>query len=385
MKIGLVTSNAISIGEDTKKGTEITFYILTNQLAKVAKVNNLFLTAFCSGDSDLPVPIISIDKYHTTQDITLPPEKKIIFELALLSKAFSREKDFDLYHIHIGDGDIVLPFAQFINTSILITLHHAFDKPYVARYFTLFKNLPNVSFISLSNYQRKLFPDLHYAATIYNGIETQRFTFDPDGGEMIMWSGRGVADKGLDLAFQVIKGIQKKTRFFIIHKEEENQWLQETLKQILSLEINQHVDLLFDKKREDLIASYQKSKLFLSSIRYEESFGLVFIEAMSCGTPVVAFAKGALPEIVEDGVTGFLVNPSDDDIRGNFIVKKSGIAGLIEAVEKVYSLPSDEYRAMRKACRERVEKYFSVETMAEKYLTIYKKVIEDYQSKPTKK
>jgi len=120
---------------------------------------------------------------------------------------------------------------------------------------------------------------------------------------------------------------------------------------------------------------FASGKLFIFPIQWEEPFGLVMIEAMATGTPVVAFARGSVPEVIKDGETGFIVNPSDDDIRGNFIIKKTGIEGLCEAVEKIYSMPEDQYRKMRKACREHVEKNFTVEKMVDAYEKVYEEII----------
>ena len=109
---------------------------------------------------------------------------------------------------------------------------------------------------------------------------------------------------------------------------------------------------------------------------HEESFGLTLIEAMSCGTPVVAYAKGAIPEVIKDGITGFIINESEADIRGDWIIKKTGIEGLKEAIEKIYALPEKEYLAMRKACREHIEKNFTLEKMTQSYIEVYKKLID---------
>ncbi|MGE5041324.1 MAG: glycosyltransferase [Candidatus Levyibacteriota bacterium] len=376
MKIAIVTSNNIRIGKDTKKGTEIVFKMLVEHLAQ-RQENSLSITAFCSGDSDLPVPIESVEPFHTSNDPTTPLEKNIIFELALLSKAFSREKDFDLYNIHIGDGDIALPFARFITTPVLITIHHVFDKPYAKRYFALFKDLPHVGFISLSHYQRTLLPDLNYVGTIYNGIEVNTFSFDPTGGKDMMWSARGVPEKGLDTAFNVVRKTGRNTNFFIIKKPGYENWLTQTLEMIPNLGIQDKTDIVFDQIREELVATYQKSKLFLFPTLLEEVCPLSALEAMACGTPVVAFAKGSVPELVADGVTGFIVNSSPDDIRGDWVIKKTGIEGLVEAVNKIYTMPEDEYRIMRRACRDRIEKNFTSEKMAEHYLQIYQQAAEN--------
>ena len=97
---------------------------------------------------------------------------------------------------------------------------------------------------------------------------------------------------------------------------------------------------------------------------------------MACGTPVVAFARGSVPEIVKDGVTGFIVNSSDKDIRGDWIIKKTGVEGLEEAINKIYSMSPDEYKNMRLNCRAHVEKNFTVGKMVDTYEKVYQEIIE---------
>ena len=375
MKIAVITSNRFHIGADTKKGTEIVFRMLVESLAKRTDNTELSITAFCSGDSDLPVRIESIEEYPTSHDLTIPQEKNIIFELALISKAFSMKDEFDIYHVHIGDGDIVLPFARFISRPVIITIHHTFDKAYTKRYFPLFKDLENVYFISLSNFQRKQLPILPFAATIYNGIDTKQFAFDANGGDSIMWSGRGIPAKGLDVAFTVVQNTKKITNAFVIRKQEEAGWLEKTLQLPTLLQIKQYVSVKFDSLRDDLIKYYQKSKLFLFPTTLEEACPLSALESMACGTPVVAFAKGSLPELIVDGQTGFLINPTEDDIRGDWIIKETGIDGLSKAVERIYSMPQADYLKMRENCREHVGKNFTVDKMTDRYVQAYQSIL----------
>lgn len=375
MRVAIVTSNFVRIGQDTKKGSEIFVYILINNLVKNKKDKELSLTAFCSGDSDLPVKIEGVDFHSTSFDKSIPNEKHIIFELALMSKAFSMQDKFDLYHMNIGNGDIVLPFAQFVKKPILITLHFTLESEYMKKYFALFKNLQDVFFVSVSNAQRKLLPDLNYIETIYHGIDANSFKFDQQGGEKIMWSGRAIPEKGLDLVLDVVRLTAKEAQLFAIRKEEEEKWLKEIiLNKIDAINKEIKVSIYFDKERLSLIKHYQNSKLFLFPIQWEEPFGLVMAEAMACGTPVVAFARGSVPEIIKDGETGFIVSPSDNDIRGNWIIKKTGIEGLCEAVERIYSMPYKEYRRMRENCRNHVEKNFTVKKMVAAYERVYEKV-----------
>ena len=132
------------------------------------------------------------------------------------------------------------------------------------------------------------------------------------------------------------------------------------------------VGMLTTPRREEVMG---RAKCLLFPIKWEEPFGMVLIEAMACGTPVVAYARGSVPEIIKDGETGFIVNSSDSDIRGDWIVKKTGIAGLCEAVEKIYSMSKVEYQKMRHACRTHVEANFTVEKMADNYEKVYQKIL----------
>ncbi len=374
MKIAIVCSNFISITKSAKKGTEIFDYILINNLLSEDK--NLDITAFASGDSDLPIKIESVDYRSSVSDKSIvQKDKHIIFELALISKAFSMQDNFDLYHINIGDGDIALPFAPFVKKPILITMHYTHNTEYINKYFSFFKSYKNIYFVSVSNTQRKFFPDLNYKATIHHGIETDKFIFNPLGGESIMWAGRGIPNKGLSIVFQVLKKIKRKAKIFTLKKEEHIEWLNKQVADLKTSVADDNILVEFDKDRLDLIIHYQSSKLFLFPIQWEEPFGLVLIESLSCGTPVVAFARGSIPEIIKDGKTGFIVNPSDNDIRGDWIVKKTGIDGLCEAIDKIYSMPKKEYQEMRSNCRSVVEESFSANRMAKEYLKVYEKLV----------
>jgi len=176
MRIGVICSNYFNISKETKNGTAIFNYDLITSLAKQ---KTLDITAFASGSSNLPVPIDSVECNPSfTNKELMASGKHFIFELALIAKAFSQQDKFDLYHVNIGDGDIALPFAGFIKKPIVITLHHLVNKEYVKKYFSLFKQNKNIFFISASNAQRRLLPDLNYAATIYHGIDVGLFQYN---------------------------------------------------------------------------------------------------------------------------------------------------------------------------------------------------------------
>ncbi|MBP7832957.1 MAG: glycosyltransferase [Candidatus Levybacteria bacterium] len=372
MNIALINSNATDISESSKKGTDIFSHILYQELHKSFLNGNSF-TSYASKTSDLPFPIIGVTDTATVNNPTIPADKRIVFELALLGKAFSDQNNYDLFHMNIGDGDIALPFCNFVHKPILITLHNTHRFSYRTELFNLYKDCKNVFFVSISNAQRNFFPGLQYAATIYNGIELSKFEFNKIGGESMIWVGRAIPEKGMDIALKVSKMLNHDINLFALTKDDSKEWYENLKNECETIYLK--ASIREDEPRSNLIHEYQNSKVFVFPILWEEPFGLVITESMSCGTPVVAYANGSMPEIIEDGKTGFLVNESESKKTGDWIIKKTGFEGLCEAVERVYTLPTSEYEQMRLQCRKRVEKYFTSEKMAQEYNKVYTEII----------
>lgn len=383
MKIAFINSNVIDISKNTSKGTEIFSYLLIRNLVRHPESKKFTLTAFASGNSNLPVKTISISDYDLLSKDVIPWQEHFKFEQLLISKALSMQKSFDLYHLNLSNGELLLPFVPFITKPVIITLHGSFSSPHLQEYFSMVVPQKNIYFVAVSDSQRRSMPQLNYIKTIHHGIETKRnFKFSPEGGSTIMWAGRAVPEKGLDVVLQVIKATKKAAHLFMLTKIEFIEWLHnKILKQLHSINRSTPINAEFNLSRLELIPKYQNSKLFLFPIQWEEPFGFVMVESLSCGTPVVAYARGSVPEIIKDGVTGYIVNPSDDDIRGDYIIKQTGVKGLCEAVERIYALDEEKYRLMRKACREYAVEKFSVERMVEEYIEVYKTVVKQNESK----
>ncbi len=381
IRLGIINSNYVTISRGTKKGTEIFSYILIRQLSRQAKRYNLHMTAFASGDSELPVKLVSVNHKSSMKDADIGERHHKTYELALLSKAFSMQQEFDIYHVNIGNGDSVLPFAPFVNKPILVTMHGSFlEENYNKKYLALFNNLKNVYFVSLSSAQRLPLPHLNYTSTIPHGIDTKRnWKFNAIGGTHMVWAGRAIKEKGINELPIIAKKAKRTLNVFPMVKQESPKWIKDLVEHrrrpMAFFTVNEPVN------RHELGEKYQKSKVLLFPIQWEEPFGFVLIESMASGTPVIAYARGSVPEIIEDGVTGFIINPSPNEKKGDYIIKKTGIDGFVEAIERIYAMPDDAYHAMRRACRQKVEASFTVQNMIKRYIETYKKVLVDWKKK----
>lgn len=372
MRIAVLSSNFIRLPPEpgfvppgSSGAPEYIMHLICEELVK----RKHQVTLFASGDSKTAARLISVSDKASSMDANIGERHHMEYEHLLISTCYRMAQDgeFDLIHSLFDMRSAY--YADLVNIPTVSTLH----SPLTGVRKGILSKIPNTQFyVSISNAQRKALPQLNYIDTIYHGIEITKYPFsDSDGGYMI-FVGRIAPEKGTDIAVELaLKCKQKLYIFGECTIKDKNFWNESILPYVDNVNIF-HAGFV-DKQR--LTKYYQKAKLFIFPVIWEEPFGLVMIEAMVTGTPVVAYASGSVPEIVVDGVTGFIVNPSETDIRGDFNIKKTGTEGLKEAIEKIYSMSDIEYRKMRKACREHVEKNFTIEKMVSGYEEVYQKLL----------
>lgn len=375
MKIAILSTPSVALPPIGFAGIERVVYELQEGL----KQKNHDVTVYATGDSHISSKL----KYF--YDKALDPSVKLTYNAYyFLNHVYYfmndlEKESFDI--IHFNDARrYSLYFHQYLKTPFVTTLHGAYavreSDPYsigkeTRHQLELFKDLP---FVSISNAQRKDLPNLRYVKTIYNAVDSQIYEFSQSGGNYISWLGRITPDKGLDTAITVAEKLSKKILASGFIDEGQKSYFESILKP-LSEKYRKYFEFrgeIQEKQKNQFLA---QAKVFLFPLRWEEPFGLVMIESMASGTPVVAFAKGSVTEVIKDGQTGFIVNSSDQDIRGNWIIKKTGIEGLCEAVERIYALPDDQYRQMRRNCRKHVEEHFTVKRMVDEYEKVYQRII----------
>ena len=374
MRIAILASNFIRLPPEPKYvpfgfsgAPEKIMHTITEKL--VEKGHDVFL--FASGDSLTSAHLISTTKISTSLDSSIGIGPHIEFERLLISKCYQMVKTnkFDIIH-SIFDTRSAF-YAPLVDIPTVSTLHSPMDK---VKNQILSEIKKNLYLISISNSQRKLYPNLNYCATIYHGLDlkSNEFELGEGIGNYMIFVGRLVEDKGIETIISLSKKLQKQVYLLGTNVKNSNFW-NDIIKPNIDDNFIHHFGFL---EKDKLRIHYKNARLFLFPIKWEEPFGLVMIEARACGTPVVAFARGSVPEIVVDGETGFIVNPSGEDIRGDWIIKKTGIEGLEEAINRIYSMPTEDYKKMRLKCRAHVEKNFTVERMVSDYEKTYQEVID---------
>jgi glycosyltransferase involved in cell wall biosynthesis len=293
-------------------------------------------------------------------------------------KAYKNNDQYDIFHTNDPTSSIFYSFFS-KKTPTVSVVHSPWDKKsYPIKVLEeLFKQNENHWLIAISKYQKQLIQkNIKNVKLVYHGIDISKIEVRYESDfSYLSFLGRANKIKGIDIALDVAIKLGKSIKLAgSISLSNKKVFFQNKIKPKLeNNKINKYLGPILDvEKKFDFLS---KSRSLLFPIQWEEPFGLVMIEAMATGTPVVAFARGSVPEVIKDGETGFIVNPSDDDIRGNFIIKKTGVEGLCEAVERIYSMPEDQYRKMRKACREHVEKNFTVERMVDDYEKVYEEIL----------
>lgn len=373
MKIAILSTPTIALPPIGYGGTERVIYNLSEGLHK----KHHEVAVFATGDSK-----ISSNLYYYYNEAIGSSYKLTYNVYYTLNHIYYflkwlRNKSFDIVHFNDA-GRFSLYFADYLRFPFVTTLHGSYfpikDDLYNMReekikQLYLFKDYP---YISISFAQRQAISSLNYVGNIYNSVILSEFSFNESGGDYISWLGRVDKVKGLDEAILVANLIKKSLISYGHVNDGSIEYFDKVIKPLIKDKILFKGNLYDANIKSSFLG---RAKLFLFPLKWEEPFGITMIESMACGTPVVAFARGSVPEVVKDGKTGFTVNSSEEDKRGEWIVKKTGIEGLCEAVERIYSMPEDEYRQMRKNCRKHVEENFTVEKMVSGYEEVYKKVI----------
>ena len=316
-------------------GTERVVHWLTEEL--VARGHDV--TLFATGDSVTSARLVPA----RAEAARFVPnfEQNGAPYMRLLELVYRESRAFDVLHFHIDFWPLPLFSRQ--ATPFLTTLHGRMDRDWVRDIYGLF---PAARLVSVSDAQRAPAPELGWAATVRHGMPAGLLTPLPARGEYLAFLGRSSPEKGIDSAIAIAAGAGMELRIAAKIGAEDAAWHARVVAPLLAGGRVQYLGEIDDAQKPALLSG---ARALLFPIDWPEPFGLVMIEAMACGCPVIAFRRGSVPEVVEDGVTGFIV----DDV-----------AGAVAAVAKLDRLD-------RRAIRRRFGQRWTVARMADDYLALY--------------
>ena len=337
LRVGLLAPPWVPVPPEVYGGTELVIDLLARGLVAAGCEVVLFTT----GDTTCPVPRRWL---HARALGTLADPRE---ELPHARAGYDALRDVDVVHDHTVVGPGAVGHHEL---PVITTVHGVLQPPFTERYAAA--AAAGVSIIAISHAQRRSAPTVPVAAVIHHGVELDRFPLGPGDGGYVAFLGRMSWDKGVHRAIDIARAAGK--RLVIAAKmwePSEVRYFHEEVEPRLGPDVTV-LEPVGGRRKVELLAG---AEALVNPIRWPEPFGLVMIEALACGTPVLSFPEGAAPEIVEDGETGFLCADEAD------MAEKLGAVGRLD----------------RRACRAGAERRFSHTRMVAEHLALYRRLLGD--------
>jgi glycosyltransferase involved in cell wall biosynthesis len=339
MKIAQVAPLYESVPPALYGGTERVVAFLTDELVRQGHA----VTLFASGDSRTSATLVPIGQRALRLDTAC--RDQISPHVLMIEQLARRAHDFDIVHFHLAE--MHFPVLRRLPDIIHVTtLHGRLDLEELQPLYDEFREMPVVS---ISDAQRRPLPQAGWAATVHHGLPLDLLAFDPGPGKYLAFLGRISPEKRVDRAIAIATACGIPLKIAAKIDAADHDYFQQEIRPMLD---NPLVEFIGEIGEGEKSAFLGQAIALLFPVDWPEPFGLVMIEAMACGVPVVAFPCGAVPEVIDHGVTGFIVNTVDE---------------AVEAVRVIH-------RIDRSACRATFERRFSVRRMAWRYVQIYRQL-----------
>jgi glycosyltransferase involved in cell wall biosynthesis len=321
-------------------GTERIVSYLTEELVRQGHD----VTLFASGDSVTKARLVA----PCSRSLRLDPGciDPLAHHLVLVEEVFRRAEEFDILHFHIDY--LHFPVSRRSPVPHVTTLHGRLDLPDLVPLYREFRGMPVTS---ISNAQRAPLPWLNWRGTVHHGLPADLHCGLDGPGDYLAFLGRVSPEKGLERAIEIARRARLPLRIAAKVDRADIPYHEEVIKPLFA---QPHVDFVGEIGEEEKRGFLGNARALLFPIDWPEPFGLVMIEAMACGTPIVAFRRGSVPEIMTEGETGFVCSTVE------------------EAVAAVERLPE----ISRRGCRQAFERRFTATRMAREYVSIYRRQIE---------
>ncbi len=323
-------------------GTERVVSYLTEELVR----RGHDVTLFASGDSKTSARLeIGYPQGLRLAGLSHVAMDGLGFHFPVMSKVFDTADQFDVIHAHLDYWSFT--FSRMISTPTVSTMHGRLDIEQIHPIYHQYEDLP---LISISNAQRRPLPSMNWVATVHHGLPRDLLRFNPKGGNYLAFLGRISPEKRPDLAIEVARRAGIPLKIAAKVDEVDRVYFERVVKPKLDGRNVEYIGEITDQEKSEFLGN---ALALLFTIDWPEPFGLVMIESLACGTPVIARPCGSVPEVMRDGVTGFIASEADE---------------LVAAVKKVD-------RLSRETCRAEFERRFTAEVMADNYERIYRKLV----------
>ena len=339
MRIAQVAPLYESVPPKLYGGTERVVSWLTEELVRLGHD----VTLFASGDSLTAARLVPACKKALRLDSSCVDQ--LAHHVVMLDQVFSEKENFDLIHFHVDY--LHFPFSRRQPIAHVTTLHGRLDLPDLVPLYRHFRDIP---VISISDAQRKPLPWANWQGTVHHGLPRESFSLGGGKGKYLAFLGRTSTEKGLDQAIEIAKRAEMPLKIAAKIDRVDVKYFETVIKPLLDHPLIEFIGEV----------GYPETNVFLGNaagllfpINWREPFGLVMIEAMACGTPVIAYPLGSVPEVMQDRVTGFIV---------------PDLEGAVEAVKRLGEID-------RRKCRRYFEQHFNAERMAQDYLNIYQRLV----------
>jgi glycosyltransferase involved in cell wall biosynthesis len=338
MKIAQIAPLYESVPPRLYGGTERVVSLLTEELTRQGHE----VTLFASGDSMTRARLLST--WPKALRLGARAADPLVPHLLMLEHLSRQADQFDVIHFHIDY--LHFPLSRRMGWPHVTTLHGRLDLPELPALYREFRDMPVVS---ISDAQRVPLPHANWQGTVHHGLPLDLFTAREAPGSYLAFLGRISPEKRVDRAVEIARRLGMPLRVAAKVDPADRDYF-ETIKHLLDDPLVEFVGEIGDREKGDFLGN---AYALLFPIDWPEPFGLVMIEALACGTPVVAWPGGSVPEVIDDGVTGFVVD---------------SVEQAVEALKKVPALS-------RRRCRKVFEQRFSVARMARDYLRAYQRLL----------
>jgi glycosyltransferase involved in cell wall biosynthesis len=345
MRIAQVAPLYESVPPKYYGGTERVVSYLTEELVRQGHK----VTLFASGDSETKARLVAACPRSLRLDKRC--QDQMSHHLVMLEHVFECAADFDIVHFHIDYLHFPLNRRQPI--THVTTLHGRLDIPDLVPLYQKFCDMP---VISISNGQREPLPWANWQATVYHGLPADMYRFREKAGSYLAFLGRISPEKRVDRAIEIARQVGMPLKIAAKVDRVDKDYFDSMTAPLLRNSLVEFVGEIGDGEKDEFLGN---AYALLFPIDWPEPFGLVMIEAMACGTPIVAYRGGAVPEVMEQGHTGFIVEGLDD---------------AVEAVRRVPELS-------RKRCRQVFEKRFTATRMAHDYVQVFQRLLKRGEEK----